>query len=529
MKIRITNLSVTLTDDRPIKELVAEHLKLPVEKILSARIVRRAVDARRFRGAPIKFNYVVDAEIRGKIRGKNFQSVPEKLAEIFAHVTRQPEKNPVVVGFGPAGMFAALTLARSGLEPIIFERGGDTDSRVAAVEKFFNGGELDENSNVQFGEGGAGTFSDGKLTTRLNDPLIDFVLKTFVDAGAPPEILHEQKPHVGTDNLRTVVKNIRKEILSRGGKIFFNAQVTDVEIVNGKISGVIVNNSEKFSTDAIFLAVGHSARDTYEMLNRRGVAMTAKDFAVGVRIEHPQEFINRAQYGEDFRNPKLPVAEYVLTFKDELRGRGAYSFCMCPGGHVIAATSTSGHVVTNGMSNFFRDSGTANGALVVTVGKKDFGSDVLRGVNFQKNLEQLAFVQGGKNFRAPVQSVGDFVNGHVGSKNFLVKPTYPIGFTPADLHEILPREVCLTLIDALKSFDKKIPGFAAADVPLTGVETRTSSPVRILRDDDSRQSVNVKNFYPIGEGAGYSGGITSSAIDGIKSAKIFLKKFLQAT
>ena len=529
MKIRIANLSAALDDDRPLEILVAEHLKLPVEKILSVEIIRRAVDARRFRGAPIKFNYIVDVEIRGKVRGKNFQPVPDKPAEVFAHVTRQPERNPIVIGFGPAGMFAALTLTRSGLEPIIFERGGDTDSRVAAVEKFFNGEALDENSNVQFGEGGAGTFSDGKLTTRLNDPLIDFVLKTFVDAGAPAEILREQKPHVGTDNLRTVVKNIRKEILSRGGKIFFNAQVTNIEIVDGKISGVIVNGSEKFSTDAIFLAVGHSARDTYEMLNRRGVAMSAKDFAVGVRIEHPQEFINRAQYAEDFRNPKLPVAEYVLTFKDELRGRGAYSFCMCPGGLVVAATSERGHVVTNGMSNFRRDSGTANGALVVTVGKKDFGSDVLSGVNFQRQLEQVAFVHGGKNYRAPVQSVGDFINGRVGSENFLVKPTYSIGFTPADLHEILPRDVCLTLIDALKFFDKKIPGFAAADVPLTGVETRTSSPVRILRDDETRQSVNVENFYPIGEGAGYSGGITSSAIDGIKSAKIFLKKFLQTT
>ncbi|MBR1647917.1 MAG: FAD-dependent oxidoreductase [Selenomonadaceae bacterium] len=529
MKIRITNLSATLDDERPINELLAEHLKISVEKILSAQIVRRAVDARHFRGAPIKFNYVVDVEIRGKIRGKNFQPVPDKPKEIFAQVAHVPEKNPVVIGFGPAGMFAALTLARCGVEPIIFERGGDTDSRVAAVEKFFNGSSLDENSNVQFGEGGAGTFSDGKLTTRLNDPLIDFVLKTFVDAGAPEEILSEQKPHVGTDNLRTVVKNIRNEILSRGGKIFFNAQVTDVEIVDGKISGVIVNDSEKFSSDAIFLAVGHSARDTYEMLNLRGVAMSAKDFAVGVRIEHPQEFINRAQYGEDFRNPKLPVAEYVLTFKDEIRGRGAYSFCMCPGGQIVAATSTSGHVVTNGMSNFRRDSGTANAALVVTVGTKDFGSDILSGVNFQKNLEQLAFIHGGKNYRAPIQTVGDFINGRTGSKNFLVKPTYPIGFTPADLHEILPREVCLTMIDALKYFDKKISGFAADDIPLTGVETRTSSPVRILRDDVSRQSVNVKNFYPIGEGAGYSGGITSSAIDGIKSAKIFLKKFLQTT
>ena len=529
MKIRIANLTVALDDDRPLEEIVAERLKVPVKKILSVHIVRRAVDARRFRGAPVKFVYVVDAEIRGKIRDKSVRPVPEEVTEIFTAVERVPERNPIVVGFGPAGMFAALTLARSGVEPIIFERGGDTDSRVAAVEKFFGGGAFDENSNVQFGEGGAGTFSDGKLMTRLNDPTVDFVLKTFVEAGAPEEILREQKPHVGTDKLRAVVKNIRREILSRGGKIFFNAQVTDIEIRNGKVAGVVVNGSEKFSADAIFLAVGHSARDTYEMLNRRGVAMTAKDFAVGVRIEHPQEFINRAQYGEDFRNPKLPAADYVLTFKDEIRGRGAYSFCMCPGGQVVAAASEVGGVVTNGMSNFARDSGVANGALVVTVGTKDFGTDVMAGVRFQRELERAAFVHVGKNYRAPVQSVGDFVNGNVGSKNFLTTPTYPIGFTPANLREILPRDVCLTMIDALAHFDKKIPGFAAADVPLTGVESRTSSPVRILRDDGTRQSINAAGLYPIGEGAGYAGGITSSAIDGFKSAKNFLEKISQTT
>ena len=529
MKIRIANLTAALDDDRPLEILVAERLKVPVEKILSAQIVRRAVDARRFRGAPIRFNYVVDAEIRGKVRDKNIRPVPDKVTEIFATVARVPERNPIVVGFGAAGMFAALTLARCGVEPIVFERGGDTDSRVAAVEKFFGGGSLDENSNVQFGEGGAGTFSDGKLMTRLNDPAVDFVLKTFVDAGAPAEILREQKPHVGTDKLRAVVKNIRQEILSRGGKIFFNAQVTDIDIRNGKVAGVVVNDSEIFSADAIFLAVGHSARDTYEMLIRRGVAMVAKDFAVGLRIEHPQEFINRAQYGEDFRNPKLPAADYVLTFKDEIRGRGAYSFCMCPGGLVVAASSEVGGVVTNGMSNFARDSGIANGALVVTVGKKDFGNDILSGVRFQRELERAAFVHGGKNYRAPVQSVGDFVNGRVGSKDFLTTPTYPIGFTPADLREILPRDVCLTMIDALKHFDKKIPGFAAADVVLTAVESRTSSPVRILRDDVTRQSVNAAGLYPIGEGAGYSGGITSSAIDGLKSAKNFLEKISQTT
>lgn len=526
MKIRITNLAVELDDNRALEEITASRLKLSAEKIRSVKIVRKAVDARRYHGAGIKFNFIVDVEISGKVKlGGGITEIPAENISPRVEVPKSfAQKNPIVVGFGPAGMFAALELARAGLEPIIFERGGDVDARTAAVARFFRTGELDENSNVQFGEGGAGTFSDGKLTTRLDDPLTGCVLKTFVDAGAPEEISYQQKPHVGTDKLRGVVKNIRAEILRLGGRIHFNAAVTDFEFdAGGNVAAVIVNGSEKFPAGAVFLGVGHSARDTYEMLARNGVAMEVKAFAVGVRIEHAQEFIDRAQYGEDFGNAKLPAADYFLTFKGKTRG--AYSFCMCPGGQVVAAASEAGGVVTNGMSNFARNSGVANSAILVTVDAgdfKNFGGDVLSGVRFQRHLERLAFKFGGGNFKAPVQSVGDFLSGRADSKNFAVAPSYPLGFAVADLNKILPVEVSATLKDALNFWNGKIKNFAAADIPLTGVETRTSAPCRILRDKISRQSVSHGRIYPIGEGAGYAGGIMSSAVDGIKSARNFL-------
>lgn len=540
LKIRIANLTAELNDDRTPEELVAARLKIDAKKISSLRIVRLATDARRYKGAGIKFNFVVEVELAGNFkipRDSNIKIFREvessEHAEDFFRRAKLPEKfkssQPVVVGFGPAGMFAALTLASAGLNPIVYERGENADDRTASVKKFFSGGELDENSNVQFGEGGAGTFSDGKLMTRLNDPLIESVLKIFVEAGAPPEILYLQKPHVGTDKLREVVKNIRRKIEELGGKIFFRTQVTDfIFDSDKKISGLILNGEEKIFADTIFLGIGHSARDTYEMLNRHAVALEKKSFAVGLRIEHPQEFINRAQYGEDFLNPKLPVADYALTFKDVKRGRGAYSFCMCPGGSVVAAAFESGGVITNGMSNFARNSGTANSALVVTVTPEDFGknfgADVLSGINFQRQMERAAFELGGKNFCAPVQSVGDFLSGRAESKNFSVTPTYPRGFKVADLSKCLPPEVVATLKDALIFFDGKIKNFAAPDIPLTGVETGTSAPCRILRDKDSRQSVNTPGLYPVGEGAGYAGGIMSSAVDGIKSAKKFIEQ-----
>ena len=519
--MQIKNIAVNLSDDRSLAEIAAKHLNISVKKIANVRVLRQAIDARRRHGSEIKFIYNLEVELTGKkVAGDK-----EKPNDDPAIYIPYPELNPIVIGFGPAGMFAALTLAKAGFKPLIFERGADVDNRQKAVDKFFSSGDLDINSNIQFGEGGAGTFSDGKLTTRLNDELMADIIDTFVEAGAPEEIRYLQKPHIGTDKLRIVVKNIREKIIALGGKVFFNAQMTDIEIKDGKVKAIIINNEQRYETNSVFLAIGHSARDTYEMLMNRGVEMEAKAFAIGVRIEHPQEMIDRAQYGVDAGNPKLPVADYMLTFKDEIHGRGAYTFCMCPGGQVVAATSEFGRVVTNGMSNFKRDSGIANAALLTTVSPVDFtgfGRDVLCGVRFQRHYEALAFELGGKNYRAPVQTVGDFLNGREGSTQFLTTPTYPIGFKAVDLHNCLPNFVTNTLESALKAFDRKIKGFAANDVVMTGIETRTSAPCRILRDKEDYQSVNTKGLYPIGEGAGYSGGIMSSALDGVKAAKHLL-------
>ena len=532
--IRIRNFQVAFDDESSLKELAARRLKLPPQAVLGVVIVRKAVDARRYRGAPVQFVYILDVTVAGsekKVlqrlkRDKNIELVKRGIETVPAMRTYAgKEKRPVVVGFGPAGMFAALTLAKAGWKPLVLERGNDVDTRHADIQKFWQGGALNIQSNVQFGEGGAGTFSDGKLTTRINDVHMADVVEDFIRAGAPEEIRYLHKPHIGTDLLRGIVKNIRLEIIRLGGEVRFGSQVTDMELsAAGAVEALLVNDEERLPVDSVFLGIGHSARDTYRMLLRKGIRMEAKSFVMGVRIEHPQEFIDRAQYGADAGHPRLPVADYALTYKDPLTGRGAYSFCMCPGGQVVAATSEEGHVCTNGMSNYHRDSGIANSALLVQVGPDDFGQEVLSGMMMQDKLESLAFELGGRNYFAPVQTVGDFLGGTSGSKQFLTTPTYQPGIKAVDLHECLPEFMTKTLAGALPWFDRKIPGFADKGAVMTGIEARSSAPCRIRRDRASFVAEATPGLYPMGEGAGYAGGIMSAAVDGMKAALAFLSK-----
>ena len=533
--LKIKNMLVPFTDTTDLDKLVAKRLKVPPQAVSAVNIVRKAIDARRYHGAPIQFSYILEVKLnipeknvlKKLQRDKNIELAVKKQAEgglkIFAGKVKK-ECHPVVIGFGPAGMFAALTLAKAGLAPLVLERGHDVDQRHQDIEKFWQGGALDIQSNVQFGEGGAGTFSDGKLTTRINDPHMQDVIEAFIAAGAPPEIRYLHKPHIGTDLLRGIVKNIRQEVIRLGGEVRFSAQVTDIEVSSAGVQAVIINGEERVAAQTIFLGIGHSARDTYKMLLAKGISMEAKPFAMGVRIEHPQEFIDKAQYGADAGNPRLPAADYALTYKDPKTGRGAYSFCMCPGGLVVAATSLAGHVCTNGMSNYRRDSGIANGALLVQVGPDDFGQEVLAGMKLQDELEKLAFSIGGSNYFAPVQTVGDFLQGKSGSKEFLTTPTYKPGVKAADLHECLPKYITDTLAGALPWFDRKIPGFANPAAVMTGIEARSSAPCWIRRERETFEAWHIKGLFPMGEGAGYAGGIMSAAVDGMRAALAFLAK-----
>jgi uncharacterized FAD-dependent dehydrogenase len=425
-------------------------------------------------------------------------------------------KRPIVVGGGPAGLFAALSLAEKGIPVLLLERGASVPRRVLDVEGFWEKGILNPESNVCFGEGGAGTFSDGKLTSRAKNPLAAEVKRILVDCGAPADILVDAHPHIGSDRLRLVVVNMRKRLLELGGEVLFGSRVTDFLAGHGQISGVVVNNSEEIMADHVILATGQAADDTYRTLEEKGVAMAPKAFAMGLRVEHPQELINSIQYGKWAGRPQLPPAEYFLTAKIEHLNRSVYSFCMCPGGSVIASSAEAGGVVTNGMSLLERNGKLANSAVVVNIRTEDLGGDgPLAGLAFRRHWEKRAFVAGGSDYQAPVQRLTDFLTGLKSSPQ--VRCSYRPGGRDADVSTVLPSFV----VDALKAgfaeFERKMPGFVTEEAVLIGVETRTSSPVRILRDEDG-QSISMKGLFPCGEGAGYAGGIISSALDGMKAA-----------
>ena len=511
---RIENIKIR--DDLEKEEILkfaCKKNKINIEKIKDYRIFKKSIDARNKND--VHYNYTIDIKTIANIKGTkeiNIQKID--LADI--EVNRKSTYQPVIVGAVPAGLFCALVLAYNGVKPIIIERGKQVEERKKDVEEFWKTGKLNPNSNAQFGEGGAGTFSDGKLNTGTHNPLSRNVLEEFVKFGAPEQILYESKPHIGTDNLIKIVSEMRNEIIRLGGTFLFEEIVTGIEI-SDELKAVIC--SKKIKTDTAVFAIGHSARDTFKMLYEKGINMEKKNFSVGVRIEHKQKMINKAQYGEKTKL-NLPSADYKLAYHG--KERSCYTFCMCPGGQVVATSSEQGTIVTNGMSKFARDEENANSAVLVNVVPEDFpGDSALEGMYFQKDLEEKAFKLGGENFYAPVQRFEDFVKDRKTEKLGNIKPTYKPGVANSNLNDILPRFVSDTLKEGILYFDKKIKGFANPDAVLTGVETRSSSPVRITRNENLMS--NVKGLYPCGEGAGYAGGIMTSAVDGIKCAIAILK------
>ena len=520
--LRINNLSLPV-DYAPeeLNHKIAKLLRLPESRLGEVQLVKQSIDARRKSDVHMVLSVNVEvpdqAGVLKHVKNKNVSLLPEH-SYVFPQVRRRFPLPPVVVGMGPAGLFAALYLARAGVKCVVLERGQSVEQRTKAVETFWRTGALDPESNVQFGEGGAGTFSDGKLTTGTHDERIQTVLDTFVAAGAPADAAYSFRPHVGTDILRQVVRNIRQELIGLGCEVRFGHRLSGLTVQDGRLTGIQVTAGDSeyhLDADTLVLAPGHSARDTFELLRDAGIPMEPKPFAVGVRIEHSQQAISRAQYGPFW--DRLPPSDYRLSCHLP-GGRSAFSFCVCPGGQVVASASEPGHLVTNGMSFRARDGENINGGFLVGVNPADFGgSDPLAGVRFQRQWERAAFLAGGGDFHAPAQLVGDFLNGTASVSGGAIRPTYAPGVKWGSLEGCLPGFVLDTLRDALPLLDRKVRGFAHPEAVLTGVETRSSSPVRVLRDETLQCA--VKGVYPCGEGCGYAGGIMSAAVDGVRVAE----------
>lgn len=524
IRIRQIKLPVTHTTAE-LEKKIAKMLHLAPENIKSWQIRKQSLDARK--KPALFYSYIIDVEtdreaaVVHKAKHPDIILHQEPEYQFPAHGTRPLKHRPVIIGTGPAGLFCGLMLARQGYHPLLLERGDDVDTRTVKVGRFWQDGELDEDSNVQFGEGGAGAFSDGKLNTLVKDPQgrNHLVLELLVEFGADPAILYQQKPHLGTDVLSAVVKRIRNEIIRLGGTVRFRSRVTDFIIEADTLTGIRLNGGEVIPAETAVLAVGHSARDTFQRLYDRGILMEPKAFAVGLRIQHPQEMINRSQYGTGAGYPD--AASYKLTGQGA-GGRGVYSFCMCPGGYVVNASSEPGHLAVNGMSYHARAGLNANSALIVTVTPADFpGTSALAGIAYQRQLEALAFKSAGGAI--PVQLYEDFKQHQCRTRLGDVEPQMKGSWAFANLREVLPDSLSLSLLTAMECFGRMITGFDRPDAVLAGVESRTSSPLRMLRDAGMESS--VKGLYPCGEGAGYAGGITSAAMDGVKMAEVIGSRF----